>query len=83
MTRAPRSPQQTDILAALREADAPLSTTDLREVVNRGGAQPLVTEQVYRRRIALERHGLVRRAHRAVSRNTHWQTAAHAPGEIS
>lgn len=76
MTRTPGSPLQAEVLAVLCGAAAPLTTREVREIVNRNRAQPLVAEQVYRRLLALQRHGLVRRVDVAGMRNTHWQCAA-------
>jgi Fe2+ or Zn2+ uptake regulation protein len=82
MTRTAGSAAQAEVLAVLCDAAAPLSTREVRELVNRDRAQPLVAEQVYRRLLALQRHGLVRRVDVAGARNTHWQCAAGARQEV-
>jgi Fe2+ or Zn2+ uptake regulation protein len=83
MTRTPGSPAQAEVLAVLCEAAAPLSTREVRELVNRQRSELLVAEPVYRRLLALPRHGLVRRVDVAGKRNTHWQCAAGACREVS
>ncbi|HUO38751.1 MAG TPA: hypothetical protein VMU34_13330 [Mycobacterium sp.] len=83
MTRSPGSEQQVEIVGALRGADAPLSTTDVREIINRGRPEPLVCEQLYRRLLALQRHGLVERVNVARDRNVYWRAASHACREVS
>ena len=74
---------QRELLAALREAAAPLTATQLRTRVNAGRMQPLIAEQVYRRLVALERRGLIRRAPTAADcRRSGWQ-ATTTTGEVS
>lgn len=74
---------QRELLAALREAAAPLTATQLRTRVNAGRMQPLIAEQVYRRLVALERRGLIRRAPTAAGcRHSEWQ-ATTTTGEVS
>ena len=69
------SPLQADVLAILGGADAPLSTTEVRNQLNahRTRPVPVVAEQVYRALCRLQRHAMVRRAQVSHTRNIHWQ----------
>lgn len=68
------SDAQRELLAALCEAAVPVTATQLRTRVNAGRVQPLIAEQVYRRLVALERRGLIRRAPTTSGRrDTSWQ----------
>jgi Fe2+ or Zn2+ uptake regulation protein len=60
-------------LRALCDAGAPLSTTEVRELLNRGRDRTLVAEQVYRALISLHQAGAVRRVHVADSRKAFWE----------
>ena len=63
---------QKELLAALSAAGGPITATELREKVNAARRAPLITEQVYRRLVALERRGLIRRAPTAAGRRDTW-----------
>jgi Fe2+ or Zn2+ uptake regulation protein len=69
------SPRQSAILAVLCGAGEPLSTTEVRERINRGRDNALVAEQVYRALVILHQVGAVRRVHVADSRKAFWETA--------
>ena len=67
------------LLAALRAADGPISATELRRRVNADGQRALVTEQVYRRLLALERRGLIQLAATDPGRrDTSWEPSSAA-----
>jgi len=68
---------QEEILAALLAAAEPITATELRERLNTARPVALVTEQVYRRLVALERRGLIQRAGPSVAgaRNHRWALA--------
>jgi Fe2+ or Zn2+ uptake regulation protein len=72
----PPTQLQAEVLSAVCDSDSPLSTTDVRHVVNRGRPRPLVAEQIYRVLLALERRGFVRRAHQPPTRDVYWQTVS-------
>jgi Fe2+ or Zn2+ uptake regulation protein len=59
----------------LCEAEEALSTTEVRERLNRGRERALVAEQVYRALAALERGGYMRWVDVAGSRKAFWQSA--------
>jgi Fe2+ or Zn2+ uptake regulation protein len=69
------SPRAAAILVLLCEAGDPLSTTKVRERINRGRDHGLVAEQVYRALVGLQQAGLVRRVHVAGSRKAFWEAA--------
>jgi Fe2+ or Zn2+ uptake regulation protein len=60
-------------LTVLSGAGEPLSTTDVRERINRGRDRALVAEQVYRALIGMQQAGAVRRVHVADSRKAFWK----------
>ena len=69
------SPLQADVLTKVAGAQAPLSTTEVRNQLNAhpNRAVPVVAEQVYRALCRLQRHAMVRRAQASHTRNVHWQ----------
>jgi len=71
---------QEEMLAVLLAAAEPMTGTDLRERLNAERPVALVTEQVYRRLVALERRGLIQRAGPTVAgaRNHRWQPTVSA-----
>jgi Fe2+ or Zn2+ uptake regulation protein len=69
------SPRQAAVLLVLSEAGAALSTTQVRERINRGRDRALVAEQVYRALLTLQTGELVRRVHVAESRLAFWAAA--------
>ena len=74
--RTPGSTEQAEILAVLRAAAHPLSTTEVRRLVNAARGQALVGEQVYRRLQALARRRLVTVSRRAGKRDVYWHSSA-------
>jgi Fe2+ or Zn2+ uptake regulation protein len=62
-------------LAVLCDAGEPLSTTEVRERINRRRDRVLVAEQVYRALIGLQQAGVARRVLVADSRKAFWETA--------
>ncbi|CAN1569980.1 Ribonuclease R winged-helix domain containing protein [Mycobacteriaceae bacterium] len=66
---------QEEMLAVLLAAAEPITATELRARLNAARPVALVTEQVYRRLVALERRGLIQRAGpiAAGARNHRWQ----------
>jgi Fe2+ or Zn2+ uptake regulation protein len=69
------SPRQAAILTLLCDAGEPLSTTEVRERINRGRERALVAEQVYRALVSLQQAGAVRRVRVADSRKAFWEAA--------
>jgi Fe2+ or Zn2+ uptake regulation protein len=69
------SPRQAVILTVLCGAGEPLSTTEVRERINRGRDRALVAEQVYRALLGLKQAGVVRRVRVADSRKAFWEAA--------
>jgi Fe2+ or Zn2+ uptake regulation protein len=57
----------------LCDAGEPLSTTGVRERINRGRDRALVAEQVYRALVSLQQAGAVRRVNVADSRKAFWE----------
>jgi Fe2+ or Zn2+ uptake regulation protein len=72
------SPRRAAVLTELCAAGEPLSTTPVRERVNRAQQQALVAEHVYGTLAALERSGFVRRVRILGSRNAFWEAAIQA-----
>lgn len=64
---------QQELLTVLTAAGCPITAIELRIRANTSRPVPLVTEQVYRRLVALERRGLIRRAPTPCRRDTSWQ----------
>jgi Fe2+ or Zn2+ uptake regulation protein len=62
-------------LTLLCDAGEPLSTTEVRERINRGRDRALVAEQVYRAVVWLQQNGAVRRVPVADSRKAFWEAA--------
>jgi Fe2+ or Zn2+ uptake regulation protein len=78
------SPRQAVILTVLCGAGEPLSTTEVREHINRGRDRALVAEQVYRALLGLKQAGAVRRVNVADSRKAFWEaTVEIAHEEVS
>jgi Fe2+ or Zn2+ uptake regulation protein len=75
------SPRQAAILTVLCDAGEPLSTTEVRERINRGRDRALVAEQVYRALVGLQQIGAVRRVHVADSRKAFWEAAVEVTHE--
>jgi Fe2+ or Zn2+ uptake regulation protein len=73
--RAGLSARHAAILTVLCGAGEPLSTTEVRERINRGRDRALVAEQVYRALVSLQPAGAVRRVHVPDSRNAFWEVA--------
>jgi Fe2+ or Zn2+ uptake regulation protein len=71
---------QEEMLAVLLAAGEPITATELRARLNATRPVALVTEQVYRRLVALERRGLINRAAPSVAgaRNHRWQPSSSA-----
>lgn len=69
------SPRKAAVLAVLCDAGEPLSTTEVRERINRRRDRVLVAEQVYRALIGLQQAGVARRVLVADSRKAFWETA--------
>jgi Fe2+ or Zn2+ uptake regulation protein len=68
----------------LCDAGEPLSTTEVRERINRGRDCALVAEQVYRALVGLQQAGVVRRVNVADSRKAFWEeTVEPAREEVS
>jgi Fe2+ or Zn2+ uptake regulation protein len=65
----------------LCDAGEPLSTTEVRERINRGRDRALVAEQVYRALVSLQRAGGVRRVHVAGSRKAFWEATVEVTHE--
>jgi Fe2+ or Zn2+ uptake regulation protein len=68
-------------LTLLCHAGAPLSTTEVRERINRGRDRALVAEQVYRALVSLQQAGAVRRVNAADSRKAYWEAAVQVARE--
>lgn len=65
---------QKELLAVLTNATSPITGVELRRRVNAKRTDPLITEQVYRRLVALERRGLIQRVPTPPGRrDTCWQ----------
>ena len=75
------SPRQAAILTVLCGAGEPLSTTEVRERINRGRDRALVAEQVYRALIGLHQADAVRRVHVADSRKAFCKATVDVTGE--
>src|SRR4051812_16448695 len=74
--RLPRSgvgPRQAAILTVLCDAGEPLSTTEVRERINRWRDSALVAEQVCRALVGLQQAGVVRRVTVHKSRKAFWE----------
>ena len=69
------------ILTLLCDAGEPLSTTEVRERINRGRDRTLVAEQVYRALVSLQQTGAARRVYVADSRNTFWEATVEVTRE--
>jgi Fe2+ or Zn2+ uptake regulation protein len=69
------------ILTLLCDAGEPLSTTEVRERINRGRDRTLVAEQVYRALVSLQQTGAVRRVHVAASRKGFWEATVEVTRE--
>ena len=67
------SARHVAILTLLCDAGKPLSTTEVRERINRERDGALVAEQVYRALVSLAQSGAARRVHVADSRNVFWE----------
>jgi Fe2+ or Zn2+ uptake regulation protein len=68
-------PRKAAVLSILCEAGEPLSTTEVRERINRRRGGALVAEQVYRALVDLQQAGVVRRVPVADSRKAFWEAA--------
>jgi Fe2+ or Zn2+ uptake regulation protein len=68
-------------LTLLCDAGEPLSTTEVRERINRGRDRTLVAEQVYRALVSLQQTGAVRRVHVAASRKGFWEATVEVTRE--
>jgi Fe2+ or Zn2+ uptake regulation protein len=75
------SPRRAAILTLLCDAGGPLSTTEVRERLNRGRDGALVAEQVYRALLSLQQAGAVRRVYVANSRKAFWEAAVEVTRE--
>ncbi len=63
------------MLSVLCDAGGALSTTEVRERLNKRRERDLVAEQVYRALVSLQQAGLVRRVTVSGSRKAFWEAA--------
>ena len=73
--RSGLTPRRAAILAVLCDVGEPLSTTEVREHLNRDRERALVAEQVDRALVSLQQGGAVRRVHIPASRKVFWEAA--------
>lgn len=69
---------RAELLQVLAAAQRPMTTTEARIAITdtlAGRGRPIVSEQVYRALVILQRHGAVRRVEEPSSRAAHWELA--------